>query len=254
MLFFGNELSIYTVIWSLCHCVTVQLKEEQCFVVVLFSLFPLEGACSRIMVREIVSIQVGQCGNQIGNAFWEEICTEHDIDTGDGTFTPSQSDDDEHNGTNMKLEKLNVYFEETAKQRYVPRSVLVDLEPGVLDLLRSRPIGKLFKPDNFIFAASGGANNWAKTHYNDGPELIDQICDVIRQCMEGADCPQGLQLSQSLGGGTGSGLGSLILLKLRFHFALCLSFPSTLTLSLSVSLCFVGDLEFQSALCTVYTL
>lgn len=201
------------------------------------------------MVREIVSIQVGQCGNQIGNAFWEEICTEHDIDTGDGTFTASETDKDLHNGINMKLEKLNVFFEETAKQRYVPRSVLVDLEPGVLDLLRSRPIGKLFKPDNFIFAASGGANNWAKTHYNDGPELIDQICDVIRQCMEGADCPQGLQLSQSLGGGTGSGLGSLILLKLRCHFTF--HFMSNLSLFVFVSECrFMSNLEISE--CTLY--
>lgn len=183
---------------------------------------------SLTMVREIVSIQVGQCGNQIGNAFWEEICREHDINTGDGLFVPSGNDEDVRNGKNIKLEKINVYFDETAKNRFVPRSVLVDLEPGVLDLLKSSAIGRLFRPDNFIFAASGGANNWAKTHYNDGPELIDEVCDVIRQSMESCDCPQGLQLSQSLGGGTGSGFGSLILLKLRsIHVS---------TLSLSVFL------------------
>ena len=35
--------------------------------------------------------------------------------------------------------------------RYVPRSVLVDLEPGTMDAVRSGPIGSLFKPDNFAF-------------------------------------------------------------------------------------------------------
>ena len=31
-------------------------------------------------MREIVHLQVGQCGNQIGNKFWEVIAEEHGID------------------------------------------------------------------------------------------------------------------------------------------------------------------------------
>ena len=33
------------------------------------------------MPREIVHIQAGQCGNQIGTKFWEMISDEHGIDT-----------------------------------------------------------------------------------------------------------------------------------------------------------------------------
>ena len=33
------------------------------------------------MPREIVHIQAGQCGNQIGSKFWEIISDEHGIDT-----------------------------------------------------------------------------------------------------------------------------------------------------------------------------
>ena len=29
------------------------------------------------MPREIITLQVGQCGNQIGMAFWKQICAEH---------------------------------------------------------------------------------------------------------------------------------------------------------------------------------
>ena len=36
-------------------------------------------------MREIVSLQVGQCGNQIGAKFWELVCGEHGI-TGDGSY------------------------------------------------------------------------------------------------------------------------------------------------------------------------
>ena len=35
--------------------------------------------------------------------------------------------------------------------KYVPRAVLVDLEPGTMDSVRSGPFGQIFKPDNFIF-------------------------------------------------------------------------------------------------------
>ena len=41
-----------------------------------------------------------------------------------------------------------------AGNRYVPRSVLVDLESGTMDSLRSAPFGKVFRPDNFIFGKS----------------------------------------------------------------------------------------------------
>lgn len=35
--------------------------------------------------------------------------------------------------------------------KYVPRCVLVDLEPGTMDSVRSGPFGQIFRPDNFVF-------------------------------------------------------------------------------------------------------
>lgn len=32
------------------------------------------------MPRELITIQVGQCGNQIGMEFWKQLCAEHGID------------------------------------------------------------------------------------------------------------------------------------------------------------------------------
>lgn len=34
--------------------------------------------------------------------------------------------------------------------KYVPRALLVDLEPGTMDSVRGSRIGALFRPDNFI--------------------------------------------------------------------------------------------------------
>ena len=102
--------------------------------------------------------------------------------------------------------------------RYVPRAVLVDLEPGTMDSVRSGPFGQIFRPDNFVFGQSGAGNNWAKGHYTEGAELVDSVLDVVRKEAESCDCLQGFQLTHSLGGGTGSGMGTLLISKIREEY------------------------------------
>ena len=68
----------------------------------------------------------------------------------------------------MQLERINVYYNEASGGKYVPRAVLVDLEPGTMDSVRSGPYGQIFRPDNFVFGQSGAGNNWAKGHYTEG--------------------------------------------------------------------------------------
>jgi len=84
--------------------------------------------------------------------------------------------------------------------KYVPRAVLVDLEPGTMDSVRSGPFGQIFRPDNFVFGQSGAGNNWAKGHYTEGAELVDSVLDVVRKESESCDCLQGFQMTHSLGG------------------------------------------------------
>jgi tubulin beta len=68
-----------------------------------------------------------------------------------------------YRGTNdIQLERIAVYYNETGANKYVPRAILVDLEPGTMDSIRSGPLGSLFRPDNFVFGQSGAGNNWAK--------------------------------------------------------------------------------------------
>mmetsp|Transcript_13093 Transcript_13093/g.15521 ORF Transcript_13093/g.15521 Transcript_13093/m.15521 type:complete len:398 (+) Transcript_13093:81-1274(+) len=159
-------------------------------------------------MREIVHIQAGQCGNQIGSKFWEVICSEHGVDH-KGAY---QGEEDN------QLERINVYFNEASGGRYVPRAVLMDLEPGTMDSVRAGKNGGLFKPDNFVFGQSGAGNNWAKGHYTEGAELIDSVLDIVRKEAESTDCLQGFQLTHSLGGGTGSGMGTLLISKIREEY------------------------------------
>lgn len=159
-------------------------------------------------MREIIHVQTGQCGNQIGQRFWETVSGEHGIDQ-TGSYV---GDNDQ------QLERINVYFNEGAQGKYVPRGVLVDLEPTTMDSIRNSNFGRLFRPDNFIFGQSGAGNNWAKGYYTEGAELVETILDVLRKEAENTDALQGFQVAHSLGGGTGSGLGSLILSKIREEY------------------------------------
>ncbi|KAL9443884.1 hypothetical protein AB3S75_017125 [Citrus x aurantiifolia] len=101
-------------------------------------------------MREILHIQGGQCGNQIGSKFWEVVCDEQDL----------------------QLERVNVYYNEASNGRSVPRAVLMDLEPGTMDAVRSGPYGQMFRPDKFVFGQSRAGNNWAKGHCIEGAQRL----------------------------------------------------------------------------------
>uniref|UniRef100_A0A8D2AJN6 Tubulin beta chain n=1 Tax=Sciurus vulgaris TaxID=55149 RepID=A0A8D2AJN6_SCIVU len=159
-------------------------------------------------MREIVHIQIGQCGNQIGAKFWEVIGEEHGIDCAGSDLGASA----------LQLERINVYYNEAYGKKYVPRAILVDLEPGTMDSIRSSRLGALFQPDSFVHGNSGAGNNWAKGHYTEGAELIESVMDVVRHESESCDCLQGFQVVHSLGGGTGSGMGTLLMSKIREEF------------------------------------
>eukprot|EP01090_Pellita_catalonica_P002714 TRINITY_DN12289_c0_g2_i1.p1 TRINITY_DN12289_c0_g2~~TRINITY_DN12289_c0_g2_i1.p1 ORF type:complete len:471 (-),score=97.88 TRINITY_DN12289_c0_g2_i1:61-1473(-) len=167
-------------------------------------------------MREIVHIQVGQCGNQIGTKFWEVICAEHGIKPSGEYDTDIKTNPHK---SKLQLDKINVYFNEaSSKSKYVPRAVLVDLEPGVIDNVKGGTFGNLFRPDSMICGAAGAGNNWAKGYYTEGAEMIEEILDAVRKEAESCDLVQGFQICHSLGGGTGAGLGTLLMSKIREEY------------------------------------
>ena len=115
----------------------------------------------------------------------------------------------------LRQERANVYYNETKAGKYIPRSVLVDLDPK---FLVEGPLSKIIPKCNIHFAKGGCDSNWARGHYTDGAELVDTILDCIRREVECCDSLQGMQIPHSLGGGTGAGLGTLILSKVREEY------------------------------------
>jgi len=151
-------------------------------------------------MRECITIHIGQAGVQVGNACWELFCLEHGINP-DGTMNaPVQSDN-----------RFETFFNETGEGKYVPRAVMVDLEPTVLDEVRKGSYGKLYHPDSLINGKEDAANNYARGHYTVGKELLESTLNTIRKTVDQCEALQGFLIFHSVGGGTGSGFASLLL-------------------------------------------
>ncbi|KAA0704880.1 Tubulin beta-5 chain [Triplophysa tibetana] len=160
-------------------------------------------------MREIVHIQAGQCGNQIGSKFWEVISDEHGIDAA-GNYVGDST---------LQLDRINVYYNEASchdEWWTVGTWLTMPMTSGLCFIF----IANQSSP--FVFAAftgqTGAGNNWAKGHYTEGAELVDSVLDVVRKECEHCDCLQGFQLTHSLGGGTGSGMGTLMISKIREEY------------------------------------
>ena len=107
-------------------------------------------------MREIISLQLGNCGNTVAVKFWDTIYQDHGIDT-NGHL-------EGHSG--LQVDKINTFLEEGSRGTYIPRSILVNLEPSVAEYLRPSPYGKLFRKENFVAGANGVGNNFAKVIMN----------------------------------------------------------------------------------------
>ena len=148
-------------------------------------------------MRETVTIQVGQCGNQIGNRFWSLLLKEHErtADTDDALsaffrFAP-QGDGRTHA---MKA-----------------RAFLIDMECGPLQETMRSPLGVLFDETQYVMDVYGSGNNFAHGFGEYGPKYRSQFTDGLRRVVEHCDSLQTFVVTHSLGGGTGSGVGSYLI-------------------------------------------
>ncbi|KAL0073419.1 tubulin alpha-1 chain [Phycomyces blakesleeanus] len=159
-------------------------------------------------MREIISLHVGQAGIQIGNACWELYCMEHGINP-DGRITDESQ---------LYNNSFGTFFSETSGGKHVPRTVFVDLEPTVVDEVRTGTYRQLFHPEQLITGKEDAANNYARGHYTVGKELVDTVLDRIRKLADNCSGLQGFLVFHSFGGGTGSGFGALLMERLSVDY------------------------------------
>ncbi|KAG7168311.1 Tubulin alpha chain-like 2, partial [Homarus americanus] len=186
----------------------------------------------RHVMRECMSIHIGQAGVQIGNACWELYCLEHGI-TPDG-FMPS--DDTLGYGADA----YNTFFSEMESGLHVPRAIRTGMYRG------------MYHPQQLVTGKEDAANNFARGHYTIGKEMIDVTLDQIRRMTDQASSLQGFLVFHSFGGGTGSGFTSLLMEHLSVSTAMVEPYNSILTTHTSMEhsdVAFMVDNEAIYELC-----
>ncbi|KAL0432645.1 UNVERIFIED_CONTAM: Tubulin gamma-1 chain [Sesamum latifolium] len=91
-------------------------------------------------------------------------------------------------------DRKDVFFYQADDQHYIPRALLMDLEPR------------------------GAGNNWA-SGYHQGKQYEEDLMDMIDREADGSDSLEGFVLCHSIAGGTGSGMGSYLLETLNDRYS-----------------------------------
>ncbi|KAJ9581342.1 hypothetical protein L9F63_023480, partial [Diploptera punctata] len=161
-------------------------------------------------MRECISIHIGQAGVQMGQSCWELYCLEHEIQPDGLTQDNKKSSSDDY---------FNSFFHELASGKFVPRTVMVDLEPSVIDEVRNGEYKKLFHPEQLIAGKEDAANNFARGRYTMGSEMIENVMNRVRHVSENCAGLMGFIVFHSFGGGTGSGFTSLLMEELSKSYS-----------------------------------
>ncbi|KAL4895865.1 tubulin-domain-containing protein [Aspergillus ambiguus] len=148
-------------------------------------------------------------GCAVGAQFWQQLCLEHGISQ-DGNLEEF---------ANEGGDRKDVFFYQSDDTRYIPRAILLDLEPRVLNGIQSGPYRNIYNPENFFIGQQGigAGNNWG-AGYAAGEGVQEEIFDMIDREADGSDSLEGFMFLHSIAGGTGSGLGSFILERMNDRF------------------------------------
>ena len=144
----------------------------------------------------MLSLPIGQCGNQINESFFHRLSLE----------------------TKDDLNPWFTFNDNNNNNKKIARSILIDMEPKVIqqNMLNAKNF-------NFQYAASywkhsGSANNWSYGYHIHGHEIENLLHSMIQKELEKINHFKAFLCIHSLAGGTGSGLGSLITQLLSFNY------------------------------------
>lgn len=59
-------------------------------------------------------------------------------------------------------DRKDIFFYQADDQHYIPRALLIDLEPRVINQIRNSEYKNLFNPENYFYDQDGAGNNWGK--------------------------------------------------------------------------------------------
>eukprot|EP00968_Pinguiococcus_pyrenoidosus_P008174 scaffold576_cov260-Pinguiococcus_pyrenoidosus.AAC.38 len=144
----------------------------------------------------VITLQIGQCGNTLGAAWFAELWR--------------QAERAEGADPALAAQRRRRWFRRKRSGESVPRAVLLDTEPKVVQRLlgASRRCEWGYDAGGAICEALGSGNNWAVGYAMQSAKLREGIEERVRAEAEKTDQLDAFHVLHSSAGGTGSGLGS----------------------------------------------
>jgi len=158
-------------------------------------------------MSEKITVHIGQAGVQIGHSLWSLFTYEEGI-TKQG-YDNFSNEDCIH----------DIFFQETAKGKWVPRSCFIDTESVVVDeKIANADLRDLFADEFSVTGHQDSSNCYARGKFYNYQDLQEEIMIAIRRLSE--QCSRLNTLSQfgSINGGTGSGLTTALFVTLSDMF------------------------------------
>ncbi|KAI1893555.1 hypothetical protein AGOR_G00124930 [Albula goreensis] len=157
----------------------------------------------------IVTVQLGQCGNQIGQELFDVITS----DTNEAQRYKLSVE-----GKAYGVCSQERFFHDELTGELSARAVLIDMEPKVITqtMATAAKSGRWKYGDRSFFCQKqGSGNNWANGFCVHGPRHEEAVGDLVRREVERCDRLAGILTLMSVAGGTGSGVGTYITQCLR---------------------------------------
>ena len=146
--------------------------------------------------RKVLVVSVGNGGNRITTAFFQQILKDNGVNSVGAYSGPNATG-------------LDVFCDRLPSGALHPRRILVDMNPDNIEKARQSEYGILY---NQSVAGSGPIQPiWAYGYCGDGSALAEQTLQEVQMKVDqsGGDCV--IWVIHTLGGGCGSGVGSLLL-------------------------------------------
>ena len=162
-----------------------------------------------INTKGTISLLVGQCGIQVGDAIFDELASSYMLQN-NGKNVTYNNFNDQHDVNN----NVDAFFDE----KYHARAILVDTEAKVVANTIAKSKHRKWKYSNnnkkdidsiSVVRQGGAANNWAYGYMDQSNiEVATQTIEKVRKQIEKLDYLYGFNIISSAAGGTGSGVGT----------------------------------------------
>lgn len=165
------------------------------------------------LIMSVVTIQLGQCGNQIGFEFYD-LLSKSATKPNHAPSSSFHSDD----YSDLVSER---FFHVNEKDKMFARAVMVDMEQKVIGQALHDAQQQLlwgYHKDAQVTGKKGSGNNWAQGYCHHGPKCISDVLDRVSKEVEQCDSLGGFLALMSLAGGTGSGLGAFVTTALKDEY------------------------------------